>query len=400
MKETTLTYLKTYIIAIAAFLLALFLVSCIPQSILKNNAYSGRENAIQGKYPLYRLTETNNFSTFIDVAADEVMIDLSYELGLPESSVINPVVFVEHANSVVHYGRYWHGYAAVIRPLLVITDQKGITTIMAIIVIALLTLLSVSLIIRKHYILALIIPLMAYMTYFNIVIKCLEYMFCMAIALGFSVYICLKKEIKNRYLMYFIIGMCVAYFDFLTFETLTLTLPLIIDISVHEDINIRSFLLTCINWGSGYILSMGTNYLLLICSGNDMTISNQKLIEKISSEYSPIEAIGMNLMSVRLMDSLGMWIAILLFSLFIIYIMGSYCRTNYYFFIITMIPIIRYAVLSGHSGGHFAFTYHALMGTLIAFGIIITSPIKFFVFTPKEERKKQKEPKEITKSPN
>lgn len=380
MKNTIKRYLCTYLIVIASFITGLLLVSAIPQSWIKANAYSGRENAVKGIYPLFRLAENNNYSTFTDTAADELMMDLSYDLGFSQSSIINPSAFLEHANSEIKYGRYWHGYAIYIRFMLLFLNQKEITILLSITTTVCLISLLCALLYKKQYILALSLAFAAYLTYFEIVIKCMEFMFCMIISLVFAFYLCMREDIKYRYLTYFIVGMLVAYFDFLTFETLALTLPLIVDLTIHEEHRtFKGTMLASINWVAGYILTFITKFVLLAVTHADMSITKTKFAEKIVNGYPILEVISVNLNSVRLFN-LTVWLILLSLTIFITYVMGNHCKENYYYLLIGFIPIVRYIVLSGHSGSHFAFTYHALLSSVMCISAILFSPAKFFIF--------------------
>lgn len=383
-KEIILGHLKIFVMTMFMGVALLYLVSLIPQASLEKNALDGRSNFYNKTYPLFRLTETDNYSTYIDNAMDEIMIDISYKLGDKDSDFLNPLAFSNMPQKDIRYGRYWHGYAVILRPMLLFMNKRSIMSTMAVIVGILFIILTVCLIKKRRYMTALALIAASYITYFGIILKCLEYMPCAIVTLGFSIYICLKDKISNkeRCLIYFTAGIYVAYFDFLTFETLSLTLPLIIDLSVHKEFSFKEVFTACIEWILGYVSTFLFKFALLaLFVGEKGTMAaKNKVLEKISiSGVTVKESLISNFDMLRFSDAKALWVLLLILCVLVIYIMGNNQINNYYFVFIGLIPIIRMIVLKGHSTTHCMFTYHALYSTVMIVILLILSPIEYFI---------------------
>ena len=382
-KNTILRYSLVTGIAMVMAVLLLFLVSLIPQGLLKDNVYKGRENTLNGDLTVFRLTEDDNYSTFIDNAIDEVMIQLSYDLGSEKySDILNPAVYADRYEGELRYGRYWHGYIVIIRPLLMFFGIESIRTLFMIVNIVMFTALIAALIYKKRYMLSAFMVLSFYIAYFNAVLKCLEYSFCIFISLLFSLIFVMSDKIRDkyRYIAFFITGIATAYFDFLTFETLTLTLPLIVFVCVNENTRLRDILIMCCNWVIGYVFIFAFKLGLLVIHTGGTEAFAGKLGEKFDVEaYTVMDALKLNISALRFSDLVPLWIIIVILDVLIIYVLGIEYKINYYMLLIALIPIVRYCCLTGHSCSHYVFTYHALASSVLAMFLILSSPISFVV---------------------
>lgn len=385
MGKVVFSYVKVFGIAIAIGIALLYLVSFIPQSLVEGNIKHGREDYYRKDFPLFKLTVQDDYSTYIDNGMDELMVDAAHKIGEPGINVLNPSLYGDITNRRITYGRYWHGYTVIIRPLFIFMDKAHVMSFLGIVLWVLFFILMGVLIYNKQYLLVLGIGFGAYMAHFEIICKGLEYMFCGLIMLGFSIYVCLKREMSFHFrcLLYFIIGICVAYFDFLTFETMSLTLPLIVDLSVHKDFKFKDLFFSCMTWGLGYAFTFITKFALVYFVGDegDFNYMMYKAFDKVDMEgFSIKEALVANFDMLRFSSETSVWIIFLIVCAIVAYIMGTYYKQNLYLLFIACIPVLRFVVLSGQSGSHCMFTYHALWALVTALCMLLLSPLKCFVF--------------------
>lgn len=382
-KKYGIVYGITVLIAV----LMIFVVSLIPQGLIKENAHDGRERFISGDAPNFRLLDGKDYSTYIDARTDDLMMDLTYNLGEKDSNILNPLVYKNHQLDSFTYGRYWHGYSVLIRPLLLFTNQDGITTILGGITVLGLLLLLCCLLYHKHYAMALAVAAASYIAYFDVTVQCLEYIPCMMLSVYGSLYVIFRSVYKkftgaHRYLFYFVMGLMVVYFDFLTFETLSLTLPLLIDICMNAEIKLKNTIISCCNWVAGYVLMFIAKFVLyLLAGGNFMALCNRIIMRTAGgsgSTYTIKESLSSNLSFLRFENATTVFIGLLITALLTTFIMGKEYSRNYHWMLIVFIPLVRYCALCGHSVNHGMFTYHALMGSMVAIIMIIVSPILYF----------------------
>jgi len=127
-----------------------------------------------------------------------------------------------------NYSRYWHGSAGVIRLMLLFTDIKIIRYMIAGLGILLNVALVVVLIRKKQVVLG-----VAYTGAFILVngvfaLTCMEYAFIFLLVPVATIFLVQCKKMpqrQNAQAAFLAIGMLTAYFDFLTTETLTFTVP-------------------------------------------------------------------------------------------------------------------------------------------------------------------------------
>ena len=384
MKKLVLAHVKWFCILIASGVLLLYLVSFIPQDLLYDNLHDGRDDYYAQMFPLFVLDKQDDYATYIDVNMDHIMMEISYMLGAKGNNVLNPLVFSYELERNVRYGRYYHGYAVIMRLLMVFMNQAGIKLCLGIAAVLLLLALFCSYIYKKQYVLAVVLLIGAYVTHFDIVCKCTEYVFCAILGLILSIYVCYAKSFlgMKRYLFYFMAGIAVAYFDFLTFETFTLALPLITDIVVHDDFDFKGYVISCIEWGMGYGLAFALKMILLFfnTSEEDMHYSMMKLGDKFSvGGFSLWEGVLSNVELVRFFNSMWLWVCLWIVCLIVIYVVGIDRKANVYIFLTGFVPFARLVCLNGHAIAHCVFTYHALMISVMTVLFVLLSPVQYFV---------------------
>lgn len=304
------------------------------------------------------------------------------------------------------YTRYWHGTAGFIRILHLFTDVNGVkatgfaaTLILAAVIVFLLikeknTLLAVSFVLSLSMI-----------KVWNIRFS-MEYQPAFVLAFILCIlYILLEKK-GDRYLLFLSTagGALIAFFDFLTTETVTILLPLIFIIMIRAKRNVLllfaenlSFVIIQIAaWISAYaacfltkwsmaslltgenkfasaIQSVGTRVSGTIPAGSEMNRWEQMLA-------APAANISILLGAEERID--GILLVLGFFLIVSLVVTGVYlCFQNkerrgtaLILLLLGCVILFRYIVLSNHSYMHAFFTYRGMMSLLMAvFSIYIIS---------------------------
>ncbi len=241
--------------------LALLLVYSLPREHMKEHVL---ENAdfLQTNYMLI----DNNKSTFLDIATDTTILSeaicpstgnlisdtmLAPRRRLKENNddfrlTANYTCEDENLVQSVQYPRYWHGYLVIIKPLLIFFSVANLHLIYFFIQSILLFLLLIYLAKKNQTPLAIcfgigvliINPMVTALNFQNASIY-----FTLLLSILFL--ICSGKLEKNyltqkQCLAFFqIIGMAVAYFDFLTYPIVALGMPLLFLLYFSDDVSIQ-----------------------------------------------------------------------------------------------------------------------------------------------------------------
>lgn len=185
--------------------------------------------------------------TTIDNYADTILLNIVYSLDekQPLKSVFSASYYNEDWLNVnegykmavnenkepnISYSRYWHGNMIFLKPLLMFFDIQEIRIFNAIVLAALICALGVSLIKKKQNVLliAMVIGLLSIGVFF--VPLCIEYTSTFIIMAVICLLVIHVEHRGDEKLLpiFFISGMLTCFFDFLTTETITFTMPLVI----------------------------------------------------------------------------------------------------------------------------------------------------------------------------
>lgn len=384
-------FILIYITFVIFAAFSLFLVSRIPQSWLTKNWKEDRNTDLSANY--FHLLSEGDYATLIDDYTDNMKIDIAYRLN--EQSIFVPSAYVESSGQTYEYGRYWHGYCIVIRPLLIFFNLNQLRVFYGILLTAAFLLLLCVLVKRKLWMAVISLAAAIYFCNFYVTAMSLQYFNCVFLALTASILIIYDRSFytKQKYLLFFLIGMLVNYFDFLTFETLTLSLPLFFaEIENDEAIFkrvwniVKSFLF----WGIGYVIMFLTKCLLYITVNKSEAVELlqykilQRTIGNASSEqYSFREALMMTLSGIKGINFINYrTVVFLLTSTFLIlilirvFIKSQWLEHAIIIFLIGFVPFVRFFVVREHSSSHSYYTYYALFTTVTGLIYVIGS---FFI---------------------
>lgn len=430
MLRKILLYAGSFLAAIVILWSVLILASLVPNEAIKDNLMNSAV-ILNGADPFF---QSGGRNTVTDNYADVILLNVIWNVDSE-----NPVVssldtkYYDGNDGVTDYGenyglyaalngtapntdysRYWHGSAVFIRPLLAVTDLSGIRIIGAVCALLLLAVNCALLIKRKHYpqVIALVISLVCVQAW-NIRLA-MEYQPAVLVTLAvLPCFILLEKKGDRVLILLSVIsGVLIAFFDFLTAETLTILVPLITVLSIRFSdgrfSGAKTELLRALKCSAGWLLAYCGTFLVkwtavsLVTGENKFTVAITSAEERFSGSFSEMSAIeqifaapfanisvmfGANERGELLNGIIGAAVLIIAAAL-ILYL--SRKKKAAFGFIVTAliigaIPYLRYAVLSNHSYLHDFFTYRAQAAAVMALISEVTAGLQ-----KEKEKKKEK----------
>ncbi|MCR5728558.1 MAG: hypothetical protein K6G24_13970 [Lachnospiraceae bacterium] len=350
-----------------------------------------------------------------DNAMESVMWSSFYSLSDKNENITFSETVKEGKEKNTQYLRYWHGSAGVVRLLHIFLSLGQIYVLFGV-VLAVLFIILVFLLIRSRCVweaAALGISMIAVSIWY--VPFSLEYTWVFLCMFAFSIAAArLVKSGRERHLgiMFMVSGMVTIYFDFLTTETLTFTVPMILVLVLKKhgygsgsvDIvsgkaltagqdkqknsntlskNLIYILKNVCLWGIGYAGMWVSKWLIasVVLGENVMPYVTghieERLAGSLGNDVSFIEylwmAVSRNIKSLFPVDH-GTWgvIAFCILILAVAYFCFVYRKKKIEWsyvilmLIIGFIPVVRLLVLRNHSAIHYFFAYRALAGTVFA----------------------------------
>ena len=303
------------------------------------------------------------------------------------------------------YYRYWHGYQSYLRPLFLFTDIQGARIIMGI-VIVLLMLATAWLLLRKGkavlgicYLVSFIL-LNGWMCFycFNYVNMSLIMALCsFIIVCTYNEKVPLDQRKKQLFVFFTAFGICTCFFDFLTYETLSLTIPLVIEFVLEDNrsdfkTKCRDFIKYGIAWGCAYaamfllkwfisVVMFGTQAWIHIWDSASERINgtvymgSTNLDSEVDFVARMTQAITKNIsVMMPFKAEMNANLGVVYFGIFLVAcILISYLFRSDDFeiesvgvlILLALIPYLRYLVLSNHAYLHYFFTYRAQMVTVL-----------------------------------
>ncbi len=389
-------YIITFIIVILLMIVFLLMEKSIPneksrQNIIKSEVYYhdyfdhqfSNINIIKNKHEtvdvtadLYHLSmiyledNKHSWNSFIENNKDEEIAQ----------KMLNKKSF-KHIKADSDYSRYWNGQLIILKPLLSFFSMPTIYNIYLVLFTIIFTILLFKLF-KHSKLLAVLFTISSIIVNAFFVSTCDNLMHTFMISMISSIIMInmYEKKSKNIDLLFLIVGMLAVYFDHITCETLTLTLPLLICIYLNtkdnKKIKSREIIKYILLWLMGYIFTFIMKWLLLIIhyNGHFMDKVINPMRERVYYEDKNLLFVFLETMK-QLPNYLYPFryytfkivIAILgLLSSIYLIIKNKKIRTNYiWLLLIAIIPIIRYLVLSSHSNYHNFFTYRAFLPTIM-----------------------------------
>ena len=382
----------------------------IPRTYIQENMEESADYLLEKEVFFY--ANSSDVSAKIDRYADSILLGIaySYDSDAPISSVMRSSYYhtdTENENVNLklavsnellpntNYTRYWHGSIAIFRPLLTIFNIEQIYILNAVILFVLFIALLV-LTYKKLGIGALICLLISgIMTSLWYVPLSLEYIWtillmCIAGIISLFIYKCNNCGL---FMFFLTIGSFTAYFDFLTTETLTLLLPLVIvTIARHKDNmfkNSKDYIshsaYISLFWLLGYTLAWIAKWSLasIVLHENVFSTALSQAAVRVNGETSSLTgftryfaAIARNIsclfpFSMISKNRLAFCLLtfIIVFTLYFLIKKQKDCVLANHLLLLALIPYIRFLLLSNHSYVHYFFTFRAQFATIFCIGL-------------------------------
>lgn len=412
MVKSCFKYILVFLIVTVLLLGVLVLSAKIPKSAIKENMQESAIYLCEGE--LFGMVVENVNGSKIDRYADSILLAIAYQYDSDKpltsvmwSSYYHTELYNENENLLAavtyeceanqQYLRYWHGSNAIVRPLLTFFNLKEIYILNGVLLVLLIIGLFVILLKHKAYVPAVGIAFGLVLTSAWFVPFSLEYTWTyllMLLASMVGIQLMFKKRYKAMSVFFLICGMVTNYLDFLTTETLTLTVPLLLMLWVEHKQNGQEntkkfFHITgkaAVAWGFGYVGMWMMKWLIasIVLSENVMPYVSEHIGERIGGDLGIgllqyiFGAIWNNIKCLFPFEYgvIGAFtgIALVIIPVYVGYVyygkhINKKCVILYT--LIGLIPYIRYAVLHNHSYLHCFFTYRAQMATILAVVLIL-----------------------------
>ena len=267
-------YLIAFGLALMTMILLLFVSSRVPKSVIRKNMMETADYLCE-KPLLYNQVDFLQ-SSRVDHYADSIWLSIAYFLGdeKPMTAISLTSYYdqeyqranydlleavKENISPNTEYLRYWHGATALLRLQHVFLNVRQIYFLHAFLLAGFFLMLMVILI-RNRFISASVsfaISMVIVSAWF--VPLCLEYTYCyicLFAAAIIAVHLAVEKRYDHLGIFFMLVGMVTVYLDFLTTETLTLLIPLMLILHIRskqgESRHLKIAVKSCLTWGIGY----------------------------------------------------------------------------------------------------------------------------------------------------
>lgn len=317
------------------------------------------------------------------------------------------IPIIKKAITMFGYGRYWHGYAALLRPIFHFVDYWDFLLLNGMFQVTIVFMLGILVWKRTHELRYPLAVMTSYLLLMPIALALsLQYTPVFYIAFLGSVaavtmnnFLCQKDRI---YLFFSILGILTCYFDFLTYPLLTWAFPLCWYLVVQGKALTVSrkyvdVILTALTWIFGYVGLFFTKWLLVyVIYGREaleamdtthafsyLSVVDDEL--KVSKHtYNRFDAIYTNW---RHYMFVGFVIIVLLWLLWALILR---IRHNWKiqvqslpFWVITFSGAAWCFVFTGHTAIHHLFTYRVLAAGILAFILFLCENAQISATSPK-----------------
>lgn len=292
-------------------------------------------------------------------------------------------------SKIFEYGRYWHGYLIILKPLLLFFNYSEIRIIQMSVQIILLLLIVYLSARRKKGKIGILLGTSLLFIMPMIIGRSLQYSWVYDIMLCAVVLMLLFHDwfkARERYCCFFLVlGMLTSYMDLLTYPLITLGIPLVCLLLLNEDDKknlIWQILGLSLCWGAGYgLMWFGKWFLASQIMDKDMIkdgldkVLNRTSTQQDETVYTRWGAIllNLNMLNDRVFKALAAAVVliqgILIVRLHVPY--RDFIRKIIPFLIIAAMPFVWYLLAANHSSIHCWFTYRSLSVTIFAlFGMM------------------------------
>ena len=397
-------YITVYLLLLFLMCSSLLIACAIPKNLVKDNAIESMrflermysKNTIKKKYMFFEMAgDTRNVALVYNMDSDKVIdssIRMSYLEDIDRLFKLDQVLEKKSGKSV-NYSRYWHGQAMYSKVIMVFGPLSYKVYIIQLIVLLMIFAYLVYKLFSKDKILALsfvmaCIGINAFFTAFSV-----QYYFCILLTFIFSLMALKLYEKNSKYVgvMFAINAVLTVFFDFLTCETLTLTVPLFIYtylcIKDKRKGVLREVIKYIFIWGLFYVLTFGTKWIIDMIYFGPSYIHEiiDKMMIRVTVEKVPFYIGGLKAIMLCLDNLIPftffkygfiLLIALLLISIYCLVFLN---KEYYPLLLVILIPIIRCLVLVSHSNSFNYFVYRSFAVLLMFVFIMIVNGIRYLL---------------------
>ncbi len=433
MARKILIHIGAFAAAIALLWGALILTSLIPNEKILDNMLTSAESYIDPDP--FSFENGKKFNAVADNYADVILQNILWNIKSddPFVSSLDTKYFDGEEFGVnwgyyaalngyqpnADYTRYWHGSVVFIRPLMLFTTVKGVKFIGFSAAVLLALTVCGLLIKRKQYFAAGAFALSLICVQFYNIRLSLEYIPMFNVTLAACIcFICLEKKGDGVLTVLSVIsGVSTAFFDFLTAETLSVLLPLLLVFIIREQENrsgqLRDDLILTAKCGGCWAAAYAGTFLVKWTAASAVTGENKFVSALTSAEVrfggtaeemplikqifmAPLANISTMFGGERRVDSVrvivGLLLTVLVFGgiYFLFRRRGVNKAITVICLILGLLPYLRFMVLSNHSYLHEFFTYRAQAVSVMALCAAVWFNLRFTENKAKQRAKQKR----------
>lgn len=409
-----LCIILTFVFTLLFLVGLLYLSARIPNDWIRDNLAASLAYLEEEEDEFYYYRDTDR-RTLIDNYADAIEFNVMYYAASSSplenlfispfySDQINPdyeMIAVlrkgmeEGMEADTLYDRYWHGMQLLWRPLFVFAQIDTIRILVTGVLLLCLVLLMAALWKKKQRVFVFSLLAGAFLIAYPMLGMCMEYVPTFLIMFFISG-ACMKHygSRKKTALWLLVSGMCCAFFDILTTETVAFVIPLALSLCLRERERkperfwdeIRFTIVCGILWVLGYLGVFFCKWTLasLTLKNNRFQPAITMLLFRQGGKTAGTEADGLPQSiaalaeNVRLISgfpseikgSTALLIVLVLTGAVLCFVYvyrktGRECILPLLLGILGLVPIARFLILNSHSYDHSYFTYRALFATIV-----------------------------------
>lgn len=409
----TLKYIVIFLLAVALLTALLVLSACIPKSAIQENTLESAQFLCEGE--LFGRVVDGVEGSKIDRYADSILLGIAWQYdgtdplqSVMQSSYYHTKNQNENENLLdavakdlapnQQYLRYWHGSNAIVRLLLLVCSIEQIYLLNGIIMVVLIAWLLTVLCRHKYYMPACGIGLGLVLTASWFVPLSLEYTWSYLLMLAGSiaaVKLACAGKWQHMGVFFLLSGMLTNYLDFLTTETLTLLVPLLLVLWIALRAGRQSMRFVAANagkaaltWLLGYVGMWLAKWILasIVLGENVLPYVTGHIQQRVGSGglQLMLSAVARNVKCLFPLEyGTAGRIAAIGIALILMYLGYVYHKDRInkpwilLLLMIGAVPYIRYMVLSNHAYQHCFFTYRAQMAAIVALVMILEELVEW-----------------------
>lgn len=410
------------IISVVLGVLLLTLVFCIPVDSAKKHVYISVDKILIDSSEESEMSLQRYIMEYLESFTDAIMVqnaiekiseknpyehamwvyhlDLDENVWTPEETLQYLSKGGESSNLFLHqYSRYWHGYLVYLKPLLLLFSWEQVMWMGAGLQLLLTLALFVTAYKVEHLEVGIAVAIGLLFMKPALMLVSLAMSVCWLVTLAVLFLMLFRHdwlEKKEHYPeLFLMIGIMVAYFDFLTYPIVTLGFPLCALFLINREEKLKKSVGRMIVysgcWALGYVSMWASKWVLA-----DLTLRTGTIKSAFSSILGWTEAIGgrprisggFYVIALNL-EEYKFWIYPVLVGVLVLFDIVAFvwasrrasfrraivCSVPY--LLIACLPFIWYIVVQHHSGLHIAFTFRIISVAALALGAIGLSLMRF-----------------------